>query len=150
MISSVGSATQMQAIQSTQSTQAKMTADQKDQLQELLGEFSVDSFSSDDATSMVDAIKEIGIVPGQELEDIMADSGFDAKSIGDMAGAGMPPPPPPPQSSGENSSEMLSFLEELLEQYDGEISSDNKDSILAAVQEKFGIEDIDSLISVQA
>ena len=62
MISSVGSATQMQAIQSTQSTQAKMTADQKDQLQELLGEFSVDSFSSDDATSMVDAIKEGHIV----------------------------------------------------------------------------------------
>ena len=61
---------------------------------------------------------------------------------------GIPPPPPPNEAS--NSSEMVSFLEELLENYDNQLSDDDKDSILSAVQEKFGINEGDSLINVKA
>lgn len=150
MISSVSSGMQMSKMQS-QVTQVKISEDQKQQLQSVLEDFSVDNLNSEDATSIVESIKELGISPGRELETLLAESGFDAKSIGDMAGVGESkmPPPPPPQSSGENATEMVNFLEQLLEEYDGELSSENKDSIIAAVQEKFGITDIDSLVSVQ-
>jgi len=138
-----------QANKSTQAT--TLTTDQQDQLQTLLSEFDVDNLSADDATKIVSSIQEMGIEPSQSLTDLMADSGFDAQAIGDMGGANRPPPPPPPQeSTTTESSELVSFLEELLESYDSEeLSDENKDSILAAVQEKFGLTATDSMISVQ-
>ncbi len=151
MINSVGSGFQMPPAQSNQTV---MSTDQKEQVQEILSELSADNLTSDDATSIVESFRDLGIAPSKELEQLMADNGFDAKSVGDMAGVGgsqMPPPPPPPQNNGSNSSEMVSFLEELLENFDDQLSDDDKDSILEAVQEKFGLNnDSDSLVSVKA
>jgi len=139
----------MQANRSTQS--ASITEDQQAQLEDLLSEFDADNLTTEDATSIISSVQEMGIEPSQSLVDLMADSGFDAQAIGDMGGANRPAPPPPPQESATTeSAEMVSFLEELLESYDtDELSTENKDSILAAVQEKFGLTATDSLISVQ-
>jgi len=138
----------MQANKPTQA--ATLTTDQQDQLQELLSEYDVDNLTADDATNIVSSIQEMGIEPSQSLTDLMAESGFDAQAIGEMGGANRPPPPPPQESTTTESSELVSFLEELLESYDTEeLSEENKDSILAAVQEKFGLTATDSMISVQ-
>ena len=128
-----------------------LTSEQKEKVQEILSQFSTDELSGDDALSIVDSFKEIGVSPGKELEQLMADQGFDAKSIGDMArenGADMPPPKP--QQSVSSSNELVSFLEELLENLEGELSDDDKTSILSAVQNKFALEEKDSLIDVKA
>ncbi len=149
MINSIGTVGQMPA---KQSNQLSMSTDQKEQVQEILKQFSVESLTSSDASSIVESFKELGIAPTKELEQLIADNGFDAKSIGDMAGVGdAQRPPPPPQNNGQNSSEMISFLEELLEKYDSQLSEDDKDSILAAVQEKFRMSnEDDSLVNVTA
>jgi len=149
MINSIGSGMQMPSMQSSQPA---MTTDQKDKVEEILSQFSNDNLSGDDASSIVEGFADLGVVPNQELEQLMADNGFDAKAIGDMAGGNgsQMPPPPPPQNNVSNSSEMVSFLEELLENFDEQLSDDDKDSILAAVQEKFGMNDNDSLVNVTA
>ena len=151
MINSIGSGMQMPQMQSSQSSQSSMSAEQKEKVEQILSQFSSEDLSNSDATSIVESFAELNITPTKELEQLMADNGFDAKSIGDTAGVGgsqMPPPPPPNEAS--NSSEMVSFLEELLENYDNQLSDDDKDSILSAVQEKFGINEGDSLINVKA
>lgn len=151
MINSVGSGMQMPPMQSSQ---ASMTSDQKTQVEEILNQFSADNLSSEDATSIVESLSELNINPSKELEEIMADSGFSARDIGDMAGVEdgqRPPPPPPPQSGSSDSSEVVSFLEDLLENYDEQLSDEDKDSILSAVQEKFGLTgDSGSLVNVTA
>jgi len=151
MINSVGSGMQMPPMQSSQ---ASMTSEQKTQVEEILNQFSADNLSSEDTTSIVESLSELNINPSKELEEIMADSGFSARDIGDMAGVEdgqRPPPPPPPQSGSSNSSEVVSFLEDLLENYDEQLSDEDKDSILSAVQEKFGLTgDSGSLVNVTA
>jgi len=125
-----------------------ITATQQEKLQTLLSDFDVDNLSVDDATSIMAGIEEIGIAPSESLVDLMAENGFDAKTIGDMGGADHPPPPP--STVTENTSELVSFLEELLESYDSDdLSEENKDSILAAVQEEFGLVESDSLLSIE-
>ena len=150
MINSIGSSNQMPP--PMQSSQTSMTSEQKESIQEVLSQFSADELTSEDASSIVESLAELNVQPGQELAELMADSGFDAKTIGDMAGVsdGQRPPPPPPQSEVSSSSEMVSFLEDLLEDFDSQLSDDDKESILSAVQEKFGINDGDSLVNIQA
>lgn len=150
MINSVGSGMQMPPMQSSQ---ASMTSDQKTQVEEVLSQFSADNLSSEDATSIVESLSELNINPSKELEEIMAESGFSARDIGDLAGVGegQRPPPPPPESGTTNSTEVVSFLEDLLENYDEQLSDEDKDSILAAVQDKFGLNsDSGSLVNVTA
>ena len=149
MINSIGSMGQMPP---KQANQPSMSTDQKEQVQEILKQFSVENLSRADATSIVDSFKELGIPPTKELVQLMADNGFDAKNIGDMAEVSSSQIPPlPSQINGANSSEMVSFLEELLENYNSQLSDDDKDSILAAVQDRFDINNNnDSLIHVKA
>lgn len=154
MINPMGSNIQMSSQSAMPAKQGAMTAEQKSQVSDILDQYSVDSLSSDDASSIVNSFEELGITPSQELEQVMADKGFDARSVGDKAGLQEPGdgrmPPPPPKNEVSNSAEMVSFLEEILESYGEQLSDDDKDSILTAVQEKFGMDDSDSLIHVKA
>ena len=149
MINPIGSGMQMPQIQSSQSS---MSAEQKEKVQAILSQFSSKDLSNSDANSIVESFAELNITPTKELDQLMADNGFDAKSIGDMAGIGgsQMPPPPPPKNDASNSSEMVSFLVELLENYDSQLSDDDNDAILSAVQEKFATNGGDSLINVKA
>jgi len=152
MINPMGSNIQMSSQPVMPAKQEAMTADQKSQVSDILDQYSVDSLSSDDASSIVKSFEELGITPGQELEQVMADKGFDARSVGDMAGLQESGEGrmPPPKNEVSNSAEMVSFLEEILESYGEQLSEDDKDSILTAVQEKFGMDDSDSLIHLKA
>ena len=138
---------------SQQSSQAsKLTTEQSDFVKETLAEFDAENLSAEDAQSIQAAFKEQGIEPTKELADLMSELEFDAKSIGDAGRVEGQRPPPPPQNSLESvdTDEVVSYLDELLTEYSSQLSDEDKESILASVQEKFGLSEGDSLVNVTA
>ncbi len=128
-----------------------LTEQQSQLVSDTLSEYSPDTLSQDDAINIVQAFSEAGITPGKALEEAMGENKFDAKAVGELAGvkgdkAG--PPPPPPQTS--ITSEMLDFLSEQLDKYENkELSTDNKESIMAAMQEEFSLQNSQHLLDEQ-
>lgn len=112
---------------SSSSSSPKLSAEKTAQLSDVLQKYDPSSMTSSDAKAMVSEISNLGIQPGKALESAMAAEGFDAKSVGDMAGVGGGmPPPPPPQSSGINS-DALDMLMSILEEYSSSSSSSDTD-----------------------
>lgn len=134
-----------------------LTEEQQSFITDTLSQFDADNLTQESATSIIEAFAEAGIQPGTALEASLAELGFDAKSIGDLAnisGEGNRPPPPPKQSSEEISS-LVDYLSELMEEKyaannNNELTDNDKQSILAQVFEKFSIEDGDSIINTSA
>jgi len=133
-----------------------LTEEQQTLISETLSQFDADNLSQADAMSIVETISQAGIQPGSGMEAIMAELGFDAKTIGDLAGVSEQGrmPPPPKQSSDEISS-MVDYLTELMEEKFAEsnstsLSNDDKEQILSQVFEKFGIDDGESIINTTA
>ncbi|KAA1151551.1 hypothetical protein [Pseudoalteromonas fuliginea] len=150
MINSINSSSA--SLMSQQSSQtAKLTTEQSDFIKATLAQFDAENLTSDDAQSIQAAFKEQGIAPTKELADLMGELEFDAKSIGD-AGRAEGQRPPPPQNSLESvdTDEVVSYLDELLTEYSNQLSDEDKESILASVQEKFGLSEGDSLLNVTA
>jgi len=129
-----------------------LTEQQTQLVSDTLSQYDVDQLTQEDAISIVETFKEAGITPGKTLAEAMAQFEFDAKQVGELAGvksneAG--PPPPPPQDS--ITSEMLDFLSEQLDKYgDGELSQENKESIMAAMQEAFSLQTSQHLLDEKA
>ena len=142
------------------SVEESLTDEQQSLISETLSNFDADNLSESDAASIVKTLSEAGIQPSAAFEQAMADVGFDAKTIGDLAGISEegnrpPPPPPPPQQSAEEITSMVDYLSELMEEKLAESSSDSlsaedKESILAQVFEKYNIEDGESIINTTA
>jgi hypothetical protein len=139
-------------------TEQNLTSDQQSVISDTLSEFDVDNLTEADALSIVEAFSEAGIQPGLALEKAVADAGFDAKTIGELANVseeGNRPPPPPPKQSSDEVSSMVEYLAELLEEKlasnnSDSLSDEDKQSILAQVFEKFDIEESDSIINTSA
>jgi hypothetical protein len=73
------------------------------------------------------------------LAEVMAESGFDAKAVGDLAGVA-PPPPPPPQQGGGNGRNIddktLQQLSDLLDRYySGDLSDAERENTLTSIQD---------------
>jgi hypothetical protein len=127
------------------SGQSSLTDDQLQTITDVLSEYDVDSLTSTDALTIVEAFQEAGISPGQELEEAMSEAGFDAQEIGQLAGvddeqAGAPPPPPESSESVtlNISDQMLQDLNSLLDSYYSEdLSDEEKESTLASIKEIF-------------
>ncbi len=131
--------------------QAKPLTEQQTQLvSDTLSQYDVDKLTQEDAVNIVDAFKEAGITPGKALAQAMGQFEFDAKEVGDLAGVrGNETGPPPPKDS--ITSDMLDFLSEQLDKYgDGELSVENKESIMAAMQEEFSLQSGQHLLDEQA
>lgn len=134
-------------------TEQTLTKNQQLLITETLSEFSAENLSHEDALSIVETFSKAGIQPSSTLESKMFDLGFNAKSIGILANVtekGNRPPPPPKQTTEEITS-MVEYLAKLLEEKlaannSNELSTDDKQSILAQVFEKFDIEEADSII----
>jgi len=151
MINNIGSSS-VSFVPQQSSQAAKLTTEQSDFVKETLAQFDAENLTSDDAQSIQAAFKEQGIEPTKELADLMGELEFDAKSIGDAGRAEGQRPPPPPQNSLESvdTDEVVSYLDELLTEYSSQLSDEDKESILASVQEKFGLSEGDSLLNVTA
>lgn len=160
MISGINTGTQMNMPSNESRTEQTLTQDQQKLISDTLTEFDPDNLSESDALSIVESLSDAGIQPGKALESALSDLGFDAKSIGDLAGVSgpengdRPPPPPPAAQSSEEVSDLIDYLTELLEEKLAEssaesLSEEDKDSIYAQVSEKFGFENDSSMINLK-
>ncbi len=147
MVNSIGTTSQMPQMQRQQ---IAMSSEKKEQVQEVLSQFDSENLSANDASSITESFKELGIAANLELKELMTESGFDAENIGEMAGVTNKQMPPPPQHTTENSSDIVSFLDQILEDFNDKLSEDDKASIMSALQDKFSLGKTDSLVDVQA
>jgi len=138
-------------------TEQKLTADQQTLITDTLSQFDAENLTEKDALSIVEAFAQAGIQPSAALEKAISTLGFDAKSIGDLAGVPESEhrPPPPPKQSTEEITSMVGFLTELLKEKLAASNSDNlseedKQSILSQVFERFDIEESDTIINTSA
>ncbi|MFT7008812.1 MAG: hypothetical protein ACJAXJ_003355 [Colwellia sp.] len=160
MISSMNNSMSMPtSLKTSSSTEQGLSAEQQSLISETLSQYDVDNLTEADALNIVEAFAEAGIQPGLALEKAVSSSGFDAKSLGDLANVSekgsRPPPPPPPQQSTEEITSMVDYLAELMEEKlaesnSNELTDEDKQSILALVFEKFDIEDGESIINTSA
>ena len=155
-INSVGSTSTMPA---RSSSEQYLTENQQNVIAGTLANFDVENLSASDALVIVDSFSQAGIQPGVALEKSMAELGFDAKTVGELANVegnnkGVKPPPPAKQNSDEITL-MVDYLAALLEEKMAEsgestLSDEDKQSILLSIKEKFDIEDGDSIINTSA
>lgn len=122
---------------------ASLSDDQKQLISDTLSQFDVDNLTEADAQSIVSTFQEAGIQPGKALAEAMEVAGFDAKSVGDLAGVQGPPQGRGPGGGGgvNFSEEVMKELYELLDQYYAEgVSETDQNSLLSSIQELFGSE----------
>lgn len=159
MISGVSSGVQMNMPRNDSRTEQALTAENQQLISDTLSQFDPDNLTEADALTIVETLSEAGIQPGQGLETALSELGFDAKSIGDLAGVsqseGSRPPPPPPQQSTEEISELVDFVttlleEKLAESADESLTDEDRESIYAQINEKFGFDNDDSIINLKA
>ena len=140
-------------------TEQSLTQNQQDVITQTLVQFDADLLSDSDAKSIVETFSSAGIQPGKALESAVAALGFDAKSIGELAGVEKPEhgnrPPPPPQQSNEEITELVDYLTQLLEETlsansDTELSDEQKQTIYQQIKEKFGYGEDESIIDTTA
>ncbi len=159
MISGVSSGVQMSMPRSDSRTEQALTEENQQLISDTLSQFDPDNLTEADALTIVETLSEAGVQPGQGLETALSELGFDAKSIGDLAGVsqseGSRPPPPPPQQSTEEISELVDFVttlleEKLAESSDDSLTDEDRESIYAQINEKFGFDNDDSIINLKA
>lgn len=132
-----------------------LTEEQSTLLSDMLSEYDPENLTANDAETIIEALSEAGIAPGQGFESAMTELGFDAKTIGELGGQsghGDMPPPPPPQQSSEEITSMVDYLTELMEEKlaennNLELNDADKQSIMAALAEKFDIQEDESIIN---
>lgn len=135
-----------------------LSQEQQQTIKDTLAKFDVDNLSESDAASIVESFNEAGIRPGAALEAAMAESGFDAKTVGEMAGKTYSRPPGPPPGEGGRvsqlnlSDEMMSNLNGLLNEYlIGTLEDSEKESMLTLIKEILAeAAPKDGLVSVKA
>lgn len=71
-----------------------MTEEQTTQVKTLLAEYDGKSLTADDAQDLVTKIREMGVNPGEELAQVLSDSGIDAQDLAELAGISGPGGPP--------------------------------------------------------
>jgi len=131
-----------------------LSQEQQDLIAETLSQFDTENLSQDDAIKIVEAFAQAGIQPGTALEETMAEHGFDAQQIGDLAQVSQEGnrPPPPPKQSSEDVSSMGEYLTNLVEQTlaennSTELTDEDKQSILSKLFEKYDVAEGSSAIN---
>lgn len=155
MINSINSGVPSQMHHSEQS----LTQDHQNTITEILSQFDPEQLTESDALSIVESLSNVGIQPGKALESAFEELGFDAKSIGELAGVNKTEkgnrPPPPPMQSNDEISELVDYLtllleEKLIENNNSQLSDEERQYIYAQVNEKFGTKSDDSIINTTA
>jgi len=116
-----------------------LSYDQKSLISQTLSNYDPETLTEEDAQAIVAAFKDAGIRPTKELASAMEELGFDARAVGELAGAERPkgPPPPPPPVDGQSlNTEGLQAIEGILEGYDlTNLTDEDEESILTAFEE---------------
>jgi hypothetical protein len=146
MINSISTASQMPSFAMQQSSNQQLTSEQTQLLEDTLADLDPNSMSEAQAQTIVETLETAGIEPNAALAQSMSTLGFDAQSIGELAGVkgggqgSMPPPPPPSGDSSvaqlELSDDQFSELDSLLTSlYEEENSESNKATLLSNIQQ---------------
>lgn len=124
------------------SNQQSLTQDQRKIIEETLSQYDPQNLTQADAASIVETFNDSGIQPGRDLAGAMAEFGFDARAVGDLAGVGGPQQAGGEMMSNANpvtlniSEAMLQQLNELLnEYYSDDLADDDRDTALTAIKE---------------
>jgi len=161
MISSINSGMSMPLARPSSTSGQSLSDDQLTLISDTLSELDADNLTEEDALSIIEVFSEAGIAPGKEMESAISELGFDAQTIGELGNVkgsekGAPPPPPPQEAqSSTEISEMVSFIEALLEEKlaesdETELTDQDKEAIYAKVKDQFGIGEDESLINTTA
>lgn len=129
-----------------------LSEDQHNTISETLASYDSENLSAEEAQSIIETFSSAGIAPSRELANVMAEAGFDAHGVGELAGKEPQHRPLPPQAQNQGfTEEMLTTLESLLEEYQGEdIDDDVIDSITKTMQELFGLDPSGTLVDITA
>ncbi|MBO1254371.1 hypothetical protein J3L16_01585 [Alteromonas sp. 5E99-2] len=133
-----------------QAREASLDEEQTALIQDTLSNFDANNLSSEDAASIVETFSDAGVTPSAEFASLLEESGFDAQTIGDLAGAGGPPPPrpnPTAQDQGVDLSSVADYLDSLTSESDDSLSSTD---IATQIAQQFGLSEDQQLISVTA
>ena len=138
MISGISGASMAFSPSQSSNNASSLSSDQRQLIENTLSEFNSDQLTETDAIAITETFAEAGIQPSREFAQAMADEGFDARTVGDLAGVGgsqqggMPPPPPP---QGLNiSDDMLQSLNDLLsEYYSGDLTEEEQETTLSSI-----------------
>lgn len=144
MIGGISNIGQAGMVQMQQSQRPRPLSDEQRQtVSDVLANYDAENLTESDAAAIVEAFSAAGIQPGRELAEAMAEYGFDAKTVGDLAGVEGPRQGPPPGMGGQPvtlniSDEMLQDLNELLDAYYSDsISESDRETTLDAIKEIF-------------
>jgi len=97
MISSINS-TNMQNLTVLQN-QNSLTDEQKSSVEELLANYDSENLTEEDATEILDQLKEMEIRPSRELRETVENAGFSFDQL--IETSGIAPTPPPEMASGD-------------------------------------------------
>lgn len=143
-------------------SEKSFTEEQQTVISETLSLYDVDNLNETDALNITTVFSDVGIQPGLALEKAVSASGFDAKSIGDLANANnsgnITSASPPSSIQKQNTKEitsMVDYLTELMEEKlaasnDSKLSDADKESILAQVFKEFDIKEGETIINTHA
>lgn len=129
---------------------APLTDDQKTLISETLENIDAENVTQEQALEIVEAFSAAGINSGRELADTLADAGFDAREIGDLARSTQPPKI---QATSEqvDLTDIVDYLDTLLEQFSGStLSETDKSDVYDELRQRFGLSGDDSIINVTA
>ncbi len=66
-------------------TENEISEEQEEFIATLLSNYDASNISAEDAEEIDSTLKDAGIMPSRELAEVMSESGFDAREIGDLA-----------------------------------------------------------------
>lgn len=128
MISSVSSSGQMQ--KPMHKPPPPMTQEQEETVSGILSNYDSSSISSTEFESMIEEIKDAGIIPSKDLRNMLEDSGFEIPEEGGPQGVKGEEKPPPPE-----------FMSELMNKLNsGEISEEEVQTFMQNLQNESDLE----------
>lgn len=134
-----------------QTRQLSLTDEQKALIESTLSGFDSDNLTQDQAIEIVETFASAGINPGKELADTLAEAGFDAREIGDLAREGNSSESSLAVNEPVDLFDLVDYLDLLLEQFGGNaLSDEDKAVVYDDLRERFGLIDSESIISVTA
>ncbi|WP_155250695.1 hypothetical protein [Pseudoalteromonas luteoviolacea] len=139
-----------QHVQLTSASPA-LSEQQSDTVAGILQQFEAQTLSENDAISIVDSFREAGIKPSHALSVKMAELGFDAKAVGELAGVPRPDKQHKARPPAEvNLKQVVTFLSDTLAEHNTkQLSSEQIQTQLNDIKHELGISEGHSLFNIK-
>ncbi|KID58316.1 hypothetical protein JF50_06480 [Pseudoalteromonas luteoviolacea] len=128
--------------------QPTLSEQQTNTIKETLAQFDADNLSEADAQSIVNSFSEAGIKPSKALAEQMSELGFDAKTVGELAGAPARPPKDKPALEVDLNQVVDYLSDALADQDTNTLSDEQKQTLLSDLKSQFGLSDDAHLVNI--